>query len=784
MNNPNELSDLEAVDGGSGTDQINITVVPVSNSVSPFTFFENQVSGIESIVFEASLDAQGQPSANTTGWLVTYADLFNNNAISLIDVAARASDSVFELSIFMASETTIDLSSIVFGEGWSATQDFLSIIGDSDSETIVGTSTNDSINTGSGDDIVYGGLGADNIDTDWGRDEVFAGAGNDFVSVDGPDLVAGEIYDGGDGVDTLGIAPAFESVLDLRTSTVAGFERFSFFLFDDATIRLTSDQLRGPTILLADYQVESFSVNLEVHLADGDVFDASGITLGVVDRAFIDPNTYLSQIRLNFIGSSGGDQIAGSVQGDSIFGGDGNDRLDGGDGGYLTPVQWQVFRLYQATLGRAPDVVGFNDWSQRLSAGEFGFLDVVGAFTGSTEFQSLYGALDNAAFVTLLYQNVLGRQPDPSGLQNWLNALNAGVSRAEIVRGFSDSVEFIQNTEYAAAAWATFELRGDMEGQVFRLYQALLGRTPDPTGFSDWSGMLADGATYAEIIPGFVNSAEFQSRYGALDNTAFVTLLYQNVLNRQPDPAGLQHWLNLLSNGFSRTDVAGGFVESAELISSSADGLNTFLRNSMSSRVDILNGGAGNDVLFGGRGTDTFVFKAADDGADVLYGLQRADRIELLDFGYGSPSQFAAHLSQDGRDVVFSDQGITIRFVNATIELVTSVASFTSSAEGVPFDGKDIPAAEYPEIGSDMAPLAMVVAESFDFSLFADLPPSESLENPNLATSVERLFVDRPLHQPSTDLPIDAAYWSSIPAVEEAPFAASGDLVDSWTYLS
>ncbi len=38
------------------------------------------------------------------------------------------------------------------------------------------------------------------------------------------------------------------------------------------------------------------------------------------------------------------------------------------------------------------------------------------------------------------------------------------------------------------------------------------------------------------------SSAEFTSQYGSRDNTSFVTLVYQNVLGRVPDPGGLAFW--------------------------------------------------------------------------------------------------------------------------------------------------------------------------------------------------------------------------------------------------
>ena len=64
----------------------------------------------------------------------------------------------------------------------------------------------------------------------------------------------------------------------------------------------------------------------------------------------------------------------------------------------------EVARLYQAALGRAPDVGGLDGWTAQLNAHALGIDQVALGFINSAEFSSKYGALDNADFVTQLYQ--------------------------------------------------------------------------------------------------------------------------------------------------------------------------------------------------------------------------------------------------------------------------------------------------------------------------------------------------------------------------------------------
>ena len=68
----------------------------------------------------------------------------------------------------------------------------------------------------------------------------------------------------------------------------------------------------------------------------------------------------------------------------------------------------------------------------------------------------------------------------------------------------------------------------------------------------------------SQVAAHFIASPEFQTRYGNVDNNAFVALLYQNVLDRDPEDAGLQYHLADLAAGLSRADVLTHFSESPE----------------------------------------------------------------------------------------------------------------------------------------------------------------------------------------------------------------------------
>jgi len=103
------------------------------------------------------------------------------------------------------------------------------------------------------------------------------------------------------------------------------------------------------------------------------------------------------------------------------------------------------------------------------------------------------------------------------------------------------------------------------EHQVTRLYLAALGRPPDGPGLLAHSRALLSGTSLSSDAAGFVNSAEFARLYGTNQpDAAFVNTLYQNVLHRAGDAAGVQVWNNALAGGRSRADVLVDFSESDE----------------------------------------------------------------------------------------------------------------------------------------------------------------------------------------------------------------------------
>lgn len=349
------------------------------------------------------------------------------------------------------------------------------------------------------------------------------------------------------------------------------------------------------------------------------------------------------------VGAGGDDALLGGAQDDFLFG-------DDFELAYSEDASAQVYRLYQATLDRAPDVAGHKAWTIRIATNELEPIEVVTGFVNSQEFKNTYGGLDNTQFVKLLYSNVLDRAADEGGLLRWSGELNDGtMSREQVVLGFSDSPEFKNKTNAESTQLTRESNPAEWSDDVYRLYQATLNRTPDESGLLSWANALGDGQDFATVIDGFVNSREFQNTYGELSNTEFVTLLYNNVLDRSPDEQGLVAWLSQLERGASRAEVVRGFSQSVEFTSKTKSDLVAWMRSL--GENDLLSGGGGHNVMAGGMLADTFEFKSGIGASYEVVDLERWDFLDVSDFGFSSAVEARNLFTQSGSDLLFEHDG-------------------------------------------------------------------------------------------------------------------------------
>lgn len=100
-----------------------------------------------------------------------------------------------------------------------------------------------------------------------------------------------------------------------------------------------------------------------------------------------------------------------------------------------------VSRLYTKALGRQYEVDGLNYWCDKINSGAWNINDVsTTGFFNSPEFMGKNTTNDQ--YVRILYRTFFDREADAAGYADWMNRLNRGVSRNDVLKGFANSQEF------------------------------------------------------------------------------------------------------------------------------------------------------------------------------------------------------------------------------------------------------------------------------------------------------------------------------------------------------
>ena len=90
--------------------------------------------------------------------------------------------------------------------------------------------------------------------------------------------------------------------------------------------------------------------------------------------------------------------------------------------------------------------------------------------------------------------------------------------------------------------------------EVARLYCAVFDRLPDREGFRYWMS-IRQTKPLSALAEYFMASQEYMTRTGVLRDTDYVGFMYYQILDRAPDPRGLQYWVGLLREGLSRAEL-------------------------------------------------------------------------------------------------------------------------------------------------------------------------------------------------------------------------------------
>jgi hypothetical protein len=171
-------------------------------------------------------------------------------------------------------------------------------------------------------------------------------------------------------------------------------------------------------------------------------------------------------------------------------------------------------------------------------------------------------SVKETAFVTSVYQNILFRSDTNIANADTQSAIAAGA--ALIDNGTLTEMQMATMVAQSAEATA-FVL------PAIALYGALLRRAPDPAGLAVYVHALESGASLQSLAAEFIQSPEFMGLNGPqISPTDYVNMLFQWVLGRTTDSAGLSYWVGALGGATAKptalqmASVALDFIQSPE----------------------------------------------------------------------------------------------------------------------------------------------------------------------------------------------------------------------------
>jgi subtilisin-like proprotein convertase family protein len=121
-----------------------------------------------------------------------------------------------------------------------------------------------------------------------------------------------------------------------------------------------------------------------------------------------------------------------------------------------------------------------------------------------------------------------------------------------------EKASFEEGTLYVqAASNAGLDIAG--------LYTGLFFRDADGGGYRYWTIEASKGQSIGTIGASFLTSSEYTNGAGKLDNAAFVSGVYEHMLDRPADPGGAAYWIAALASGsVTRADMVLSIAHSTE----------------------------------------------------------------------------------------------------------------------------------------------------------------------------------------------------------------------------
>jgi hypothetical protein len=161
-------------------------------------------------------------------------------------------------------------------------------------------------------------------------------------------------------------------------------------------------------------------------------------------------------------------------------------------------------------------------------------------------------------FITNLYRELLGRDPDQGGEQFWVNYLNGGNNGQNNNNNGNNNNNNNEGSERRHNAITAFLNAQEYKVHLVScMFQNFLGRAPDQGGLQFFVNELGNpgqeggpgdsGHDEELILSQIIGSQEFYAKAGGTSQ-GFVSAMYQDLLGRTADQGGSAYWASVVDN--------------------------------------------------------------------------------------------------------------------------------------------------------------------------------------------------------------------------------------------
>ena len=472
--------------------------------------------------------------------------------------------------------------------------------GDS-SDLLEGGAGNDVLCGGAGNDMLYGQDGDDTLEGDSGNDVLEGGTGDDSLNGANGD----DVLKGGDGNDYLNGGSGSDSLEgDSGNDTLYGGDNDDLLRGDGGNDMLygqeSNDTLDGGD---GDDYLNGGTDNDTLHGQDGDdTLD------GDSGNDTLDGGNGNDRL----LGNADDDMLSGDAGDDALFGGDGNDTLEGGDG--------------NDTLegGTGDDTLDGGDGNDTLEGG-----DGNDTLEGGTGDDTLEGGTGKDTFIINkgdghdMIRDFAEEDTLLLGSGIAASDLSAALDGTDLVLAFGDGTE----QDIRLKDWLISDVCPNLavlsDGTTVNLAKLLADHNNGQYLEGDWGRNYLYADSGNDVLKGGAGNDELGGAPG------------NNVLLGDAGDDDLFDEYNGNDENKNADTLAGGSGNDA-LDGKSGDDMlyggsgNDWLNGGKDN--DMLFGGPGDDILLGGLGIDTL---DGGDGDDILGGIVGGFGIDTLDGGDG-----------------------------------------------------------------------------------------------------------------------------------------------------